>query len=107
MIFRPSTNWMQFGDIKACGDIGAVTAGESITALDVCYIHTDGKAYKLNTSVSGYENKFVIMALQTIASDAEGYFIHEGLVENSGWSYTPGYYITIPASSGDFDEATT
>ena len=84
-----------------------VEAGEAITALDVCFIETDEKAYKLNSTMSTKENLTTVMALETLASGEVGRFLLKGIVKDPSLSYTAGSEIEVPSSSGQAGEVAT
>jgi hypothetical protein len=84
----------------------SVEAGESITALDICYIKaSDAKAYKLGTGISEANTSIAVVALETIASGLSGRFLLKGTITNTGWSLTVGNKIEIGSTAGQIAEA--
>ena len=91
------------GTVIGSGIFVEETAGEAITALDVCYIKaSDELVYKLDTTISEVNTALVLMALETIASGSSGRFMIQGTIEYSSWALTPGDRIEVGAVAGQF-----
>lgn len=76
-------------------------AGEGITALEVCYIETDEKAYRLDDTMTTKLNQITVMALETLTTGQKGRFLLKGTVEKSSWDYTAGDGVFVPATKGE------
>lgn len=85
------------------------TAGESLTAGDVCYLKSDGKYWHVDASAEATCSTQLLMANATISADATGEFILIGDLTTTGLtagdiyyaSETAGEYTnTAPSTSG-------
>ena len=91
------------GDVISSGVFMEGTAGEAITALDICYIKaSDGLIYKLGTGISEVNTAIAIMALETITSGNSGRFMLQGTVEYSSWALTTGDRLEVSATPGQY-----
>jgi hypothetical protein len=94
------------GDIHFSGTFyEGLEAGEAITALDVCYIETDGKAYQLDDSMTTKLSQITVIALETLTTGQLGRFLLRGEVSKSTWTLTPGNGVFVPATKGEADES--
>lgn len=101
MIIKQTGSSITLGDVIFSGMfVESLEAGEGITALDVCYIETDGKAYQLDDSMTTKINLITVMALETLTTGKTGRFLLKGEVEYLSWDYSPGNLIIIPSSKG-------
>jgi len=75
------------------------TAGESLVAGNVCYLKSDGKYWKADSSVDTTCNTDILLCNATISADATGEFIELG--EYTTTSLTAGsiYYISETAGA--------
>jgi hypothetical protein len=105
------------------GVVGAsltLTAGVAITAYQICYINSDGKAYPAQAN-SKNTMPGLIMASAAINGGASGaFYVIPQLITNTGWNWTLGAGIvnllyvsdsvaggltqTLPSASGDQDQ---
>jgi hypothetical protein len=91
--------------ISATGLIIKAEAGETITALDVCYIKaSDEKAYKLGTGISEANTAIAMMAIEGVASASIGRFVLKGTVKYASWALTGGKKVELSATPGQFAE---
>lgn len=73
------------------GAVGHILSGTTLTALTVIRVHTDWKAYPQNSSsiaLSDYTLGIVLSA--TTGADETVSFITNGILINSGWTWTRG-----------------
>lgn len=86
-------------DLTVSGLIIALTAGESLVFGDPVFIKSDGKMGKGDANSAG---KFPIqfMAAATIANDASGTFLMQGIARNDAWNWTVGGAIYLSTAAG-------
>jgi hypothetical protein len=87
------------------GAIVNATAGENLAFGNVCYYKSDSKYYKANADDSGTITTQLLMALETIAQDASGWFVEKGYVYDSGWSFSTGAVVYLGVTDGLADES--
>ena len=103
-------------DVTASGVKTTLTAGENVAFGDVCYIKSDGKAWKGDAN-SASTSSVVAMATGTILADASGEFLLIGIARDDSWALTVGGLVylaieetgtpagsitqTAPSGSGD------
>ncbi len=95
------------GDIQFSGTFyEGLEAGEAITALDVCYIETDGKAYQLDGTMTTKLGSITVMALEGLTTGQFGRFLLKGEITKSSWTLTAGNGVFVPSIKGEIVEAT-
>lgn len=98
-------------DNECSGVILDLTAGEGLAFPNIGYLKADGKVWKSDASAAG-TMPVIVMAMETIAADAEGRFLVLGLAKDTAWAWTIGAQLyasgtagaiteTAPAVSGD------
>jgi hypothetical protein len=90
-------------DVTATGIKAALTAGENLVFGDVCYIKSDGKAWKADANVAA-TFPCVVMALATIAANASGSFLLYGIARNDAWAWTVGGVIYLSTAAGSMTQ---
>lgn len=84
-----------------------VTAGETLTQWDVCYIKSDGKAWKADYNAIATASA-ILIATAAISANATGTFGVLGLVRNDGWSaWTVGGLVYLSTTGGITQTAPT
>lgn len=77
-----------------------VTAGETLAQWDVCYIKSDGKAWKADADAIATASA-ILIATAAISANATGTFGVLGLVRNDGWSaWTVGGLVYLSTTAG-------
>ena len=75
------------------------TAGESLTHGLLCYMKSDGKYWRTNsTGVATMPG--VVMAIGSITGDTTGTFAKLGFVRNDSWTFTPGALLYANGTGG-------
>jgi len=91
-------------DEKVSGITAVFTAGEDMTAGDVCFFDTDGKMYKANHATGQHKKLIVAMAVETFDVSAEdvGKFLLQGFARFEGNfpTFTIGEPIYGPEAEG-------
>jgi len=64
------------------------TAGENVEAGETCYRNADGKYYLSDANLIA-AMPAVVMAMEDLAADAEGRFLHIGYMRQDAWNWTP------------------
>lgn len=73
------------------GSVGYITSGTTITALTVLRVHTDWYAYPQNSSDATLSSYTLGIALNATTGSGETVqFVSNGILINSGWSWTRG-----------------
>jgi len=81
-------------DLNGKGSSILMTAGETMSAGDICYLNTlTGKMVKADASNENSASTLILMALESITQDTEGTFLKEGVWITSGLSVGI-YYIS-------------
>jgi len=76
------------------------TAGETLSAYDLCYLKSDGKYWKADADAASTMPS-IALATAPINAEATGTFIRRGLVTNSAWNWsTIGGYIYASTTPG-------
>ena len=88
-----------------------LTAGENVSAGDICYLKSDGKMWKTDADAEATSKGLICMATETILADATGTFLRKGKYTTSGLTTgdtlyldtsTAGTWTNIaPSGSGD------
>ena len=101
---------VQLADVTVSGLTQTGTAGEDLVFADPCYLKSDGKWWKADANGSS-TYPCVMMAAATIAANASGVFLRNGVARNDAWNWTVGgtLYLsdsatitqTAPSTSGD------
>ncbi len=74
------------------------TAGESLTAGDVCYLKSDGKYWKADASAESTSSQDLLIATESISADASGTFGEAGYkLTTSGLTAGSNYYVSETA----------
>lgn len=94
---------MKFGSNEVSGAILNATAGENLVFGNVCYYKTS-KYYKADASALTTVTTQLVMALETISQDAAGWFLVDGYVFDSGWSFNSGADVYLSETAGDSTE---
>jgi hypothetical protein len=90
-----------YSDIQFSGTFYEdLEAGEGITALDVCYIETDEKAYQLDDTMTAKLSQITIMALETLTTGQKGKFLLKGEITKTAWGLTAGNGVYVPSTKG-------
>lgn len=80
------------------------TAGESLVFGNVCYIKSDGKAWRADATVIATSNA-VCMATETITAEASGNFLLYGFVRDDTWNWTVGNRIHLSETIGALSQS--
>lgn len=75
------------------------TAGENLIAGDICYLKSDGKFWKAN-STDNTKIPCTTMATATILADASGIFLFLGTLKDGTLSLTVGGNIYVSTTDG-------
>ena len=86
-------------DHTANGIIIALTAGENVVFGDACYIKSDGKMWKADADAIATGGA-VALAIATIAADASGDFLLQGIARDDTWAWTVGGLIFLSTTPG-------
>ncbi len=87
------------------------TAGEALTAGNICYLKSDGKFWKARGNAEATTKGRIVMALASISANASGQFLVRGYYTDSGLTAGATYFIststagakaTTAPSSGNF-----
>ena len=88
-------------DHNASGNKATLTAGESLVFGDVCYIKSDGKAWKADADGAAPSERGLLIALATISADEAGVFALPGsFIRDDTWAWTVGNPIYLSATAG-------
>ncbi len=88
-------------DHNASGNKATLTAGENLVFGDVCYIKSDGKAWKADADGTAPAERGLLIALATISADAEGVFaLPSTFIRDDTWAWTVGNPIYLSATAG-------
>jgi hypothetical protein len=88
-------------DHNASGNKATLTAGESLVFGDVCYIKSDGKAWKADVDGAAPAERGLLIALATILADAPGVFSLPGsFIRDDTWAWTVGNPIYLSDTAG-------
>lgn len=71
-----------------------LTAGENLTAGDICYLKSDGKYWKAKGDAKATTAGTLRMALASISADATGSFLKRGVWTTSGLTAGATYFIS-------------
>ena len=89
------------------------TAGEIVEAGETCYRNADGKYYLSDANLVA-AMPAVVMAMEDLAADAEGRFLHIGYMRQDAWTWTPAsgeagllYASATPGAMTDTQPAVT
>lgn len=105
MIIKSTGSNLTLGSLSFSGEfVESLEAGEAITALDVCFIETDGKAYQLDDTMTTKLNAITLMALETLTTGSKGRFLLKGEVTYGSWDLTAGNGVFVPATKGTVSE---
>jgi hypothetical protein len=69
-------------------------AGEDLLAGDLCYLNTDGKYWKANSSSINTSGTELRIAKEALLADEEGLFYVQGTIESSGLTVGVRYYVS-------------
>lgn len=86
-------------DQTALGLKASFTAGETLAFGSVCYIKSDGKAWKADADAIATSSA-VVLALAAISADAAGSFLLLGFARNDSWSWTVGGLLYLSTTAG-------
>jgi len=94
VIINPTPN-----NTTASGTLINATAGENLSAGDICYLKSDGKYWKANATSSS-TMPACVMATQAISANTTGKFLIQGYWKNTSLSLTIGGLIYMSTTSG-------
>lgn len=87
-------------DDRASGLVTVLTAGESLSIMDVGYIKSDGKVGKSDADAAD-TRKVAVLALAAYSNNNPGRFLLKGMVrDDSGNNFTPGQRIYLSSTAG-------
>lgn len=69
-------------------------AGENLLANDLCYLNTDGKFWKANSSSIDTSGTELRIAKEAITADEDGFFYVQGTIESTGLTVGVRYYLS-------------
>ena len=69
-------------------------SGEDLLPGDLCYLNTDGKFWKANSSSIDTSGTEIRIAKEALAADEEGLFYVQGTIESTGLTVGVRYYIS-------------
>lgn len=93
-------------DHEASGNKVTLTAGESLVFSDVCYIKSDGKAWKADANAADPAPRGLVVAAAVIAGDAAGAFVLPGtIIRDDSWSWTVGNPVYLSETAGAFTQS--
>jgi hypothetical protein len=74
--------------------VNSAIAGEDLIAGDLCYLNTDGKYWKANSSSIDTSGTELRIAKEALVADEEGLFYVQGTIESSGLTVGARYYVS-------------
>jgi len=94
------TTKMDPGDGVVTGLTGVFTAHENVVVGDACYINTDGEM-QIGDADAIATSSCVALAGATIAADATGVFLLNGIACETDWTWTVGglIYLTVTGTT--------
>lgn len=88
-------------DHQASGAKVVLTAGENLVFGDVCYVKSDGKAWKADANAAEPAPRAWLVALGTINTNATGSFAAPGcFIRDDSWSWTVGGPVYLSDTAG-------
>jgi hypothetical protein len=89
----------------ASGDGIIATAGENLTFGNLCYLKSDGKFWKADSSVAATSKNLLSISLGTINADASGNFLRKGLARFDTWDWSEiGIPLYVSETAGSITE---
>jgi len=89
-------------NIKDRGFVAPFTAGDSVTADQLCYLDTNGQMSLADASEQATVNTLLSLSLNSTSATDEGSYLLKGFVSLSG--YTPGAILYVSETSGEITE---
>jgi len=90
-------------DVTTSGLKISLTAGETLAFGNICYVKSDGKAWKADANgTSTYPGLF--MATGSVSADASGTFLALGIARNDAWAWTVGGFLYLSTTAGDMTQ---
>jgi hypothetical protein len=86
-------------DHDVSGTVCSLTAGESIVFGDLCYIKSDGKLWKSDSSAAA-TMPGLYLSTETTSADASGEFLRTGFARDDTWTWTVGGAIYASETAG-------
>ncbi len=91
-------------DLTVSGVKRTLTAGENLVFGDFCYRKNDGKLWKANATILATSSGFIYMAAATIAADATGLFLKEGIARDDSWTWTEADLLYVSTVAGTLQD---
>lgn len=89
-------------DLKVEGsniETKSMTAGESVSAGELCYLKSDGKMWKADADASTTTDGYLGIATASISANASGVFHIRGEYTTSGLTEASPYYVSVTAGA--------
>lgn len=78
----------------------SMVAGESLVNGDLCYLKSDGKAWKTDADAESTAKGMIVMCTETLAADATGTFLVRGSNTIAGHGFTTGAELYLSTTAG-------
>jgi len=87
-------------DVSYSGKDITITAGENVAFGNVVYLKSDGKLWKTDADAEATSKGMLALAVATIAGDASGKFLTQGIARNDAWNWTVGGTLYLSTDAG-------
>lgn len=91
-------------DVSYSGKDITRTAGENVAFGNVAYLKSDGKLWKTDADAEATSKGMLALAVATIAGDASGKFLTQGIARNDAWNWTVGGTLYLSTDAGDLTQ---
>jgi len=96
-----SRAWTLASDHTWDGEDITATAGEEVDFGDICFLHSDGKFWQMDTNVESEVKGMCVMATANISAEASGVFLTRGLIRDDTWTWDDGVSLWAPEVVGN------
>lgn len=91
-------------DDTATGFVGSFTAGANVAFGDLCYLNSAGKMAKTDADAEATSKGLLGVALGTINTDNQGYFLLRGFLRDDSYDWSIGSDLYISTTEGQITE---